>query len=291
LYVRASTVAKHYQRRYERAGQMVYVLSPIAVALVAAGTLWPFTARIAFALELVLLGTILFVVRRAHRLHTHANWIESRVLVERVRHAMVLAACGVEAATIEAVPHLSGIGPREDWVTQSFRESWRSMPALVSYSDENCRSLARFAYSAWVTPQRAYHERTAARARRRSRLLERAGIGVFVLAMVAAATHLLLLFIGENSSTFFESGLILVALVLPAVGAALGGYRAHREYSKLARRSANMAARLEELGPRYDTVANLATLESLLRQTEQWMLHETHDWLALMDTARLEAVG
>jgi len=44
-----------------------------------------------------------------------------------------------------------------------------------------------------------------------------------------------------------HAGLAFLAIVLPGIGTALGGFRGHREYSRLAKRSLNMAQALREL--------------------------------------------
>jgi hypothetical protein len=79
--------------------------------------------------------------------------------------------------------------------------------------------------------------------------------------------------------------------VLPGAGAALDGYRAHREYSRLAKRSAGMALELRELAARLDEVRDPEALGNVLREVEQLMLAEVQDWLMLMRFVPVEPPG
>jgi hypothetical protein len=85
--------------------------------------------------------------------------------------------------------------------------------------------------------------------------------------------------------------LTFFALVLPAVGAALGGVRAHREYSRLATRSEDMVASLESLSMSFERVRTRGQLEAVVRETEALMLLEVQDWLSLTSLSALEYVA
>jgi hypothetical protein len=142
---------------------------------------------------------------------------------------------------------------------------------------------------AWIQDQVAYHERTAARAERRNELLEYSAFGIFLAALLAAGIHAYHSLGHESAPGVFHQALTMVAIVFPALGASLGGLRVHREYSRIAKRSRNMRANLEELSRRADEVQGLAELERLLLDTEALMLHEVEDWLLLMSAVRLHA--
>jgi hypothetical protein len=75
---------------------------------------------------------------------------------------------------------------------------------------------------------------------------------------------------------------MLFAIILPAVGAAIGGIRTHREYSRIWKRSSNMVFVLNDLKPLFNEVKTPENLQYLLRQTEELMLRETQDWLMMM---------
>lgn len=71
----------------------------------------------------------------------------------------------------------------------------------------------------------------------------------------------------------------------------MGGFRAHREYSRLAKRSQNMVAALKEVSEHLRRPSTPARVEALLRRTEAMLLAETQDWLMLMRFVRLRSGG
>ncbi len=73
------------------------MLSVLAVALLAFGSLVHAFASFAFFFELLLLIMVVYIIRRAHSQRLHKKWIESRFLAERLRHAVFVAACGEPA--------------------------------------------------------------------------------------------------------------------------------------------------------------------------------------------------
>jgi hypothetical protein len=78
------------------------------------------------------------------------------------------------------------------------------------------------------------------------------------------------------------------AIVLPAVGAGLGGMRAHREYNRLAKRHASMTAALADLDRRFQDVMDPVDLADLLSAAEELTLRETQDWVALIALKPIE---
>jgi hypothetical protein len=86
----------------------------------------------------------------------------------------------------------------------------------------------------------------------------------------------------------FDSALAFLAVLLPAVGAGLGGIRAHREYNRLAKRHASMTAALADLERRFQDVVDPSDLADLLSSAEELTLRETQDWVALIALKPIE---
>lgn len=291
-YARSSLLAKASQKAYRRAGLAVWSLFPLAVAAVAVGALssGP-TAAAAFATELVLLLAIVWVVAGAHRSRSHERWIEHRFMAERLRSAAILAACGVEASAIEPPPFAGKAQARDDWALMAFNEVWNRLPPLPGLAADRCDAVRRFVRWHSIRDQIRYHERAARRSGRISHALERAGTAAFALAILGAGLHLALTLVGHGRAAAAEGALTFAAIVLPAVGAALGGFRAHREYSRLSRRSRSMALGLRRLKRRFVAASDPDHLAALVRETERVMLSETQDWLALMEFVPVEPPG
>jgi hypothetical protein len=287
-YARASMIAKKNQKIYQRAGLLVYSFAATAVAAVALGTLVHKLSPWAFGLELLLLMTILITVFWADRNRTHRKWIESRFLAERLRAAQFLAACQTEVTQIKVPPFFGTKGHSDDWTLMAFNEIWQRLPKMNRSEKNTFAGLKNFIASQWLDDQIFYHQKKAEKSKFNNRLLERGGFIIFSLALLSAALHLLFYFLHQE---WLELPLTFAAIVLPAVGAAVGGIRTHREFSRLSKRSENMIQSLSELKANLEQTKTPNEFENLLRKIEQTMLIETQDWLMLMQFAELEAAA
>jgi hypothetical protein len=287
-YVRASRVAKSNQRLYRFAGLLVYSFSALAVAAVAIGTLvrGESVSVWAFGAELLLLITILSTIVYTNRKRAHKNWIQARYVAERIRTGVVLTACGVETSVIALPANVGVTGKPEQWMIMAFNEITRRLPRLNACHGGGVEKYVAFVRRFWLAAQIRFHTDKAAQAKRMSHRLERAGFICFSAALAAAALHLTLSLLHIES---LEHPLTFAAIFLPAAGAAIGGIRTHREYSRLAIRSENMAESLRALDRRIATVATPKDLAAVLVQIEELTLLELQDWLTLMSVSKLEA--
>jgi hypothetical protein len=290
-YVRASLIARHNQKRHFRAGLAVYVLSPLAVAAVGLGVLVPGWSLAAFLVEFFFLTAISAIVLIADRRKVHKKWIEMRFLTERIRSAVFLSACGKTPADLSLSPLTRTALYDDEWTLGLFDEIMRHAGPPARRQEETFNECVDFIRIRWVGEQIAFHTSRAGRSGRISRFLERAGQAAFLAAIMAAAWHIAPQLFGyKGLLAWLERPAVFLAVVLPAIGAAIGGVRTHREYSRLERTSRFMKAALFELDRRYADVVDFKGLEALLQETEQVMLQETHDWLMLMKSAKMEAI-
>ena len=274
-YVRASLKAKRNESLYRRAGTLVYCLVPMAVAAVAVAVLFPAVAAAAYFVEFLILATILLVVLWADRRRSHHNWLEARFQVERLRTAVFFAACGVK----------NKAGP-----IAGLEKIWAHTHAREPFARAGRKDLKSFVVTSWIEELMRYHSSRAERCARLSRRLERVGMVVFLVAMVAAAIHSAPLFTGSPAhGTWTDIGLTMAAIVLPAVGAAMGGLRSHREYSRHARTSRGMFAALTGLAERFAAAESSGELTALLHEADNLMMSENQGWHELMRDARLKA--
>ena len=286
FYVRASLLAKSHQKLYRRAGLVAYSFSALAVGAVAFTMLVPRISPLAFALELALLLTILIAIVYANKRRAHKNWIEARYLTERLRSLIFLFACGVEPSHVEAFSKNGGAGRTDQWMNVAFDRARAQLPPLTECHGQPCDKFALFVRGQWVQKQIEFHEQKGAAASKMNHRLELAGFGLFALAITAAALHLLF---STMHVEWPEHLLTFSAIFLPAAGAAVGGIRTHREYSRLATRSTNMALSLKALDQHFGAVIQPHELSLLLRKMEELSLLELQDWLTLMSFAKLEA--
>lgn len=290
-YVRASLIAKRSQKRYFRTGVIVYALAPLAVAAVAVGILGPAWALVAFLAEFLFLLVIYGAILMADRRKVHKKWVETRFLAERIRSAIFLLSCGVMPAAVSLSPFVDPALRADDWIVRTFAEIMARAAGSGPGERGACPDGVAFIRARWIGAQIEFHAAKADKAGRLSRILEKAGRATFLAAIGASGWHLASLLIGHRPFlAALEKPVIFLAIVLPAVGAALGGVRTHREYSRLEKRSRSMEAALRELDRKLAAVSDCAGFEEVLREAERLMLQEAQDWMMLMRFAKVEAI-
>lgn len=287
--VRAERMATSNQRWYLNAGRSAYVLAPVTVAAVTIATLFPNRAVWGFGVEWVLLVGILTVVVLTNYWGVRRKWIESRFLAEQLRAAVFLTAAGVPVNRVRALPHTASESRAHEWMLWAFDEIRGRIGPLEPGWGRPYREVQAFIDRAWIQEQTEYHQGKRKHAKLRNEVLEYAGFGVFLSAVIAAGWHFLLALSSATAHGFEHQALTFVALVFPALGASIGGLRAHREYSRIAKRSDSMVKELTALQRESEEVDSPGALERFLAETEALMLREAKEWLSLMSTVRLHA--
>jgi hypothetical protein len=72
--------------------------------------------------------------------------------------------------------------------------------------------------------------------------------------------------------------LTLLAILLPSAGAALAGYRVHREYERNAERYAHMVPILSLITEQIEASNDVRTLAHWLEEASDVLLTENQDW-------------
>ena len=299
-YARASVIAKANQRRYQRAGRVAYLLSTLAVAAMAVAVVFRAhraIALLAYVAELVALVTLLVMIHRAHRARVHATWLENRALAERLRTAMFFLSCGFLPGVTRRNAEGLLATDVSAWVESAFAEVRGALPRPTRPTAAECAPCGAFLRSRWIEDQLAYHRRTGEANDRRNGMLKRLGMSLFAGAIAVSVIHLGLSWLtmhgheGGPLLRFVEDALFVVAITLPAAGAAVNGYRLLMEYSRTANRNHSVYAQLERILSAYREVSNSNELEELLAQVDDVMLLESWDWVRLMRFADLENIA
>jgi hypothetical protein len=149
------------------------------------------------AIEVLLLGAVLFFVWRGRRVRSQDRWLQLRALAERLRHLAMLWPLGRSTPLLrvpESVPHLgahSGGAEREGWAAWYVRATAREAGLVTGVLDEpHCRAVQAWLLTAELETQRRFHDAAARRARRVHHPLERAAELFVVLAILLAAVRL-----------------------------------------------------------------------------------------------------
>jgi hypothetical protein len=297
FYCRASIIAKHNQDRYHRVGKSAYLFSTFAVAFMAGAVVFgmlPALALPGYLIELALLITLYVMIHRASHAGVHKKWLENRMLTERIRNAFYFVGCGVQP--LYSAKAISIHRHERSWMDHVYHEVVGGLSAVEELSGESIGYCTDFVREKWVKEQTEYHRDKAAKCKRRNESLKRSGMACFVIAIIVSVVHHVLAIKAvyghhlEGALLLFEQVLSVIAITLPAAGAATNGYRSLREYSRIGSRSQAMVHNLEGL-ENHPPPQSPAELRHYLEKMEKLMLMESHDWIALMEHAELENIA
>lgn len=274
---RADKLALRFQRRFYRLTAVLYVAAAAAVAVVAIQAfLFPEHPSLVW-IEVALLASLLLVVFYGRRQRLHHRWLSYRFLAERFRSAFFLAAAGLGRRLEGGVERAAGNEPAEEWVQRAFSEVWSRRPRLETRAD--VEGLREFFAERWIAEQRRYYGASRRRLDRRHRLLLGSIYAAFLITIVAAVSHAR--GVGGHEGHQAEVFSIL-SLTLPAVGAALSGLLAQREYQRNSERYRWMEQSLEAEELRMRSAESIAAVRRLAAEAEETLLEENRDWVGVM---------
>lgn len=282
FYVRADLLAERYQRWYYALGSALFLMAAAAVAAAAAQVLFTPEAPPLVWLEVGLMVGLLVVVGAGRRLQLHDRWISYRFLAERFRSAFFLAAAGLSGRREGGLERVSLASEPEEWLRRAFAEVWSRRPEIM-LGESDVEGLRRVLANAWIHDQEAYHRGTSRKNKARHHLITGALGSLFALTLVAALLH------GVGFAGHVEVGVLspatllsFLAVALPALGGALGGIRAQREFLRHGERFGRMAHHLRDIEGRMQAAANLEAVRTVATQAEELMLEESRDWFVVV---------
>lgn len=290
-YAVASATAKSYQRIYRYVGLIAFWLAFAAVLTIGTGVIFFHSEPVFFAIEFFILITISLMILYADRfIRSHKKWMQYRFLTERIRSAFFLASCGTSLQPFHIPRRAAGQSNPDAWMTLVFDEIWSALPPLTPITEKNFDALGGFIGRRWIDDQLEFHRRTIRTNEHRSHLLERLGSGIFYIAIGAAATHLALAYLFASFHDWTTAhGLTLAALILPALAATIEAIRSHREYKRLAVRSARISVELQRLKNRLKALSP-DKLKGVVEDMTALMWSEGQEWLTMMGMAELHVV-
>jgi SMODS and SLOG-associating 2TM effector domain 1 len=170
-----------------------------------------------------------------------------------------------------------------EWVERAFREIYWSA-RRSSPGESELPALRDLLIEAWIDDQVGYHNGVSGRLFRRQRQLSWLVVTLFTVSALVAFFHTMDLFQSASGPDVWG----YCSVVIPAVGAAISGYSAQREYSRLAERSRMMASRLSELRDQIEHAGQLSSLQRMANTTELLMRSETAEWYEVVRLHDLE---
>jgi hypothetical protein len=273
-FVRSNLLAMRYQYRHQQTQNLAYLMALAAVAIAAFQILFVPDQPMILISEVVLMLIALAIIGVGRRQQWHARWMDYRFLAERLHSALFMAVANIiDVTTLRPPRHLSLSYTFKDWMVAAFSTIWNRRPRFQDWDSSALEKLKSFLCEAWIEDQIRYHSSTSQRHHRQHYRMASASYILFGLTICVALLHIVN--IGPH---LVESILAFAAIVFPAVAASLSAIRTHRDYLRSSMRSAEMVRHLQELKGRVMLAQDYNSLQTLLKETEETMLHENEDW-------------
>jgi hypothetical protein len=256
-YIVADELAVDYANRYRSSVILSYLMSTLAVILAIVGLAFAADNKLLKAALLVaefaIIVWVLVMVSASRRDKHHSKLVTYRALAERLRQMLFLAPLG------ELPPVWSRQAGPQDWETWYRLATARELGIPSGTFDrKHLRSFVEGVASTEITPQVAYHRRSAQKLSASTHRLHAFGDALFLGTLASVALSLLLiaghLAVPGSWWTVALKFAGCAAAILPAVGAALTGIRYALDLETKAERHEEMANLLEQLSTRLDDV-------------------------------------
>ena len=293
-YVRADILALHYQRWFLWLSTGIFGLAAAAVVVVAVQVTVLSSDDWVVGFEVLCLLGLLIIFEMSRRFRLHDQWISSRFLAERLRSSyfLTLAGTGDQRATGDQ----SGRPPRiaffsdssEAWIERALSEVIARRPQLDAGSAP-LDVLRDYLKRNWIEDQVAYQTRASQHQGTSDRWLTWATRVLFAVTFVAALVHST----GNHLFTVpegWKNTLLVISITFPAIGAAVHGYSAQRQFRRHSERYRTMAG---VLGHARDDMAEATAIEQvqdIARETERIMREENSDWFGVMRFHDIELI-
>jgi len=163
--------------------------------------------------------------------------------------------------------------PNQEWVERASREIyWRARRSPAA--EDDLPVLKKLLIRAWIDDQARYHFLVYQRLATRQRRLTWLAIALFGVSALVALFHS----VGILESPSEPDVWGYLSVVIPAVGGAISGYSAQREYARIAERSRLMVIRLKEAREQVRQSDQLSSLQQAASRTGLLMRSDTAGW-------------
>ncbi|MBX7169189.1 MAG: hypothetical protein K1X74_22835 [Pirellulales bacterium] len=282
----ADLLAQHYQRLYRYSAAAIYLLALLAITIGVAQHVFHLWHELIVGEFLALLAAwgLLRVLRREK---WREKFLNDRYVAEWLRRAQFLALLpGYDQLTRLGLAPRAKSGPPalyhgpETW----FVDAWSRVIADVEHDlhGPGDRPLAteellqQVMLNAWIKPQIEFHENKAERAHARAEGAERITFALFLLTLTMVLLHLV---VHDESGHHVGANLVTVlAILLPAVAAALHAIERLLDHERTTHRSGQMARRLKRLATPLRTPQTPGQLNSTIRDIDAQMALEVQEW-------------
>ena len=283
-FVRADTIALKCQKRYQRVGLLIYILSPVAVALVALGILIHQLSWLFFSLEFLILLFAYAAISLAERSKIHKKWVECRYLAEHIRCSLYFTICGIRPALIKNYEQWHISHHPDNWAAEVFNEIIKNLQGIPVYKQAETKTGVDYIKEYWIQDQEKYHIKKIKLVAKKGWQLKIVGEIIFFMALVSTFIHILLVLTGFEEKAFWTTDLLVfIAISFPALTASLSAIRIHREYSRIEQQSIRMVRSLKTLKKECNNIKTMHELSKFMEDVQTRMLRDVENWHHLMD--------
>jgi len=249
---RADYYATAYGARHRSTFTTILFLAPFAVCGAWAGSIAAYHDKLWWALgELLLLSVLLLFYANSRRLRFHEKWLDYRLLAERLRQLGFLWPLGRNSPVIRVPAHGTSADPRMAWANWWYRAVTREIGlANVSFTPDTLQRLATTLSTECMVDQAAYNRRARHVAHRAEHRLHVLPWIPLILALAAAATHVVEHLICAHPSAWFVTTLTAIGILAPAFGAALHGFASQAGLPEVGIRTAATVQQLDRFAER-----------------------------------------
>jgi conflict system pore-forming effector with SLATT domain len=265
-FVRAEALAAHWRNRYVWLGKAIYSLAALAVATGTVVSIFDWSRTWAFW-EVGETAAVLMLVCISELGDVLQRWIDYRFLAERLRAAIHLYVAGVSSVTPSA-------GRSMRWMLDAL-QSICECP-MPQQGQNDLEAVKQFTRNGWVLAQRDWYVLRGGELNTKHQITLTVSATFFVFAAVAALFHASGWF--EPLKPYWEAA----AIILPAAGASMAGYRAYRGYRPTSLQYAGMAEALTQTAVDLDNTTKPEALTRLLADTLETFNREHQGWRVLV---------
>ena len=288
-YVRADAVAVRLQNHFRALSSAIFVLAAAAVSLVAVQVSFLPDLNWLAVFEILLLVGLLAIWWLSRRWRLHERWISYRYLAERLRSSYFLALAGTGDRRDQPARLAYLSDPSEDWIQRALEEVTALRPRIDTRALA-VRSVRDYLNQHWIGSQVSYHEKTASRNSTWDQRLTWVTALLFGVTVVAALLHMLGVGkLGSHESKWAELFIVL-SISVPAIGAAVHGIGALRQFRRHSDRYRRMVGLLARLQLQMSQATSLEQVREVAAETEQVMREENSDWFGVVRFHDMELI-
>lgn len=267
-YRRADYFATAYGARHRSTFTVILFGAPLAVVCAWLGSQPPERWKPWFAgAELLLMIVLLLFYANSRRLRFHERMLDYRLLAERLRHLGFLWPLGRSSPVVRVPLHAKLSDPRPAWVNWWYRAVTRQLGVVnVTYTPDVVQVMKGHVREQLIAAQTEYNTLEHTRAENTEHWLHGWTWIVLVLALLAAATHLLHHQIEHALHVIIPeemlTALTAIGILGPAFGAAMHAFASQAAFQEIALRTETSTQQLEVFERRLAAIDVTAPLAS-----------------------------